>query len=204
MGLLLSMTEPYAAWGERTMTKYDRDALIRLIKEQALEFGDFTLASGKKSTFYLDCRRVTLDAYGANLIAAGMLELMATDMPDAVGGMAIGADPITAAIITAAYPSTPALKGFIVRKEAKEHGKGQAVEGPVRPGQRAIIVEDTITTGGSALKAIARAREFGLEVVAALAVVDRLEGGANAFAEVGVPLRALLTIRDLGVEPASD
>ena len=181
------------------MTDYDRDALIRLIQQQALEYGDFTLASGKKSSFYLDCRRVTLDAHGANLIAAGMLRLMADDMPDAVGGMAIGADPITGAIITAAYPSAPNLKGFIVRKESKEHGKGRSVEGPVEPGQRAIIVEDTVTTGGSALKAIARAREFGLNVIGALAVVDRLEGGAEAFAEVGVPLRALLTIRDLGV-----
>lgn len=196
------MTESYLPWGEWTMTSYDRDALIQLIKDQALEFGDFTLASGKKSTFYLDCRRVTLDARGATLIAAGMLELMAADMPDAVGGMAIGADPITGAIITAAYSSAPQLKGFIVRKEAKEHGKGRAVEGPVEPGQRAIIVEDTITTGGSALKAIARAREFGLEVIGALAVVDRLEGGAEAFAEVGVPLRALLTIHDLGVQPS--
>ena len=103
----------------------------------------------------------------------------------------------------AAYPTAPNLKGFIVRKEAKEHGKGRSVEGPVEAGQRAIIVEDTITTGGSALKAIARAREFGLDVIGALAVVDRLEGGEEAFAEIGVPLRALLTIRDLGVEPAA-
>ena len=111
--------------------QYDRQTLIDLIRAQAVEFGDFTLASGKKASFYLDCRKVTLDSIGANLIAAGMLELMAIDYPDAVGGMAIGADPITGAIITLAGQTDRPLRGFIVRKEAKQHGKGQAVEGPV-------------------------------------------------------------------------
>ena len=185
------------------MTTYDRQALIELIRAQALEFGDFTLASGKKASFYLDCRKVTLDSRGANLIARGMLGLLADDFPDAVGGMAIGADPITAAIITLAGQSGRRLKGFIVRKEAKEHGKGRRVEGPIQAGERVVIVEDVITTGGSALAAIQHARDFGLHVTGALAIIDRLEGGAQAFAEVGVPLQTLLTIRDFGIEPAS-
>ncbi|MCP4193920.1 MAG: orotate phosphoribosyltransferase [Planctomycetaceae bacterium] len=185
------------------MSEYDRNALIDLIREQALEFGDFTLASGKKAKFYLDCRKVTLDSRGANLIGAGMLELMASDSPDAVGGMAIGADPITGAIITLAGQKSRGLRGFIVRKEVKDHGKGRVVEGPVKPGDRVFIVEDVVTTGGSALKAVDRARDFGLKVIGALAIIDRLEGGEAAFASRGVPLKTLLTIRDFGIEPQS-
>jgi orotate phosphoribosyltransferase len=170
------------------------------MREQALEFGDFTLASGKKASFYLDCRRVTLDSRGANLIAAGILDLLAGDMPDAIGGMAIGADPITAAVITVADQRGIPLKGFIVRKEAKGHGKGKDVEGPIRAGQTAIIVEDTVTTGGSSLAAIEKAQAAGLRVKGVVAIIDRLEGGAEAFAQRGYSLRTLLTIRDLGIE----
>jgi len=182
------------------MAEYDREALMGLIQENALEFGDFTLASGKKAKFYLDCRKVTLDSRGANLIASGMLDLMASDMPDAVGGMAIGADPITGAIITLSGQRSRHLRGFIVRKGAKDHGKGRDVEGPVKPGDRVVIVEDVITTGGSALKAVDRAREFGLKVTGALAIIDRLAGGEAAFASRGVPLKTLFTIRDFGIE----
>lgn len=180
--------------------QYDRDRLIELIKEKALEFGQFTLASGKQASFYLDCRRVTLDAQGANQIGAGMLEMMADDFPDAVGGMAIGADPITAATITLAGQQGKSLSGFIVRKESKAHGKGRMVEGPVASGHRVVIVEDVVTTGGSALKAIEHAAAFGLKVIGVMAVVDRLEGGAEAFADKGYSLRTLLTIRDLGIQ----
>ena len=168
---------------------YDRQALMEVIREKALEFGDFTLASGKKATFYLDCRKVTLDARGANLIGRGMLDLMADDYPDAVGGMAIGADPITGAIITLSGQTDRPLRGFIVRKEAKQHGKGQAVEGPVKAGDRVIIVEDVITTGGSALLAIDQAVAAGLQVIGALAIIDRQAGGAETFRAKGVPLR---------------
>lgn len=178
---------------------YDRQGLIDLIREQALEFGDFTLASGKKATFYLDCRKVTLDARGANLIAEGILELLGDQLPDAVGGMAIGADPITAAVVTLAGQRGLRMKGFIVRKEAKAHGKGRDVEGPVCPGDTAIIVEDTVTTGGSSLAAIEKAEAAGLRVQGVVAIVDRLEGGAEAFARRGHTLRTLLTIRDLGI-----
>ena len=178
---------------------YDRNALIALVREQALEFGDFTLASGKKASFYLDCRKVTLDSRGANLIAEGILDLLHGQLPDAIGGMAIGADPITAAVITVAGQRGIALKGFIVRKEAKSHGKGRDVEGPVQPGQTAIIVEDTVTTGGSSLAAIEKAEAAGLKVRGVVAVIDRLEGGAAAFAQRGYSLHTLLTVRDLGI-----
>src|SRR5688572_29408995 len=104
---------------------YDRDALQALIRDKALRFGDFTLASGKKASYYLDCRQITLDSRGARLVGAGMLELLASDMPDLVGGMAIGADPITAAILTLAGLRELPLRGVMVRKEAKQHGTGK-------------------------------------------------------------------------------
>ena len=180
---------------------YNREALQSLIREKALEFGDFTLASGKKASFYLDCRKVTLDPQGANQIAAGILELIGDDLPDAVGGMAIGADPITAAVITLAGQQQKPIRGFIVRKEAKLHGKGRAVEGPVEPGLEVVIVEDVVTTGGSSLRAIEHVEEFGMRVRGVIAIIDRLEGGAEAFAERGYKLETLLTIRDFGIEP---
>ncbi len=180
---------------------FDKDALIALVRERALEFGDFTLASGKKASYYLDCRRLTLDPRGANLVAEGVLDLLAGRLPDCVGGMAIGADPITAAVITVAGQRGLPLKGFIVRKEAKSHGKGRSVEGPVEPGETAVIVEDVVTTGGSSLAAIERVEEFGLKVAGVVAIIDRLEGGAEAFAQRGYKLQTLLTIRDFGIEP---
>ncbi len=180
---------------------YDKGALIEQVRQRALEFGDFTLASGKKAKFYLDCRKLTLDSVGANLVAEGILELLGDNLPDAVGGMAIGADPITAAVITVAHRQGKRLKGFIVRKEAKTHGKGRDVEGPVNPGETAVIVEDVVTTGGSSLAAIERVESFGMKVREVIAIIDRLQGGADAFAAKGIRLRTLLTIRDFGIDP---
>ena len=162
---------------------YDKQALIALVRQKALKFGQFTLASGKKATYYLDGKQVTLDAAGARLVAEGLLDLLAADaMPAAVGGMSIGADPITAAVVTMSGVRGVPLVGFMVRKEAKGHGTNQFVEGPVKPGDTAVIVEDVVTTGGSSLLAIERAEQFGLKVVGVLAVIDRMEGGAQAFA----------------------
>ena len=180
---------------------YDRKKLISLIRSDALQTGDFTLASGKKSSYYLDCRRVTLDSSGAVLVAEGILELLGEDLPDAVGGLAIGADPITAALITTVGLRGVTLKGFIVRKEPKGHGRGRDVEGPVEAGQSAIIVEDVVTTGGSALQAAERAEQRGLKVLGVVGVIDRLQGGAEALAQRGYWLKTLFTIRDFGLDP---
>lgn len=182
-----------------TSTTYHRDRLIELIKEHALTFGDFTLASGKKAKFYLDCRKLTLDGEGANQIASGMLEIIAENPPELVGGMAIGADPITGAVITRGWQSGLEIKGFIVRKEAKQHGSRNAVEGPIRKGATAVILEDVVTTGGSSLLAIERARDAGLVIDRAIAIVDRQQGAKERFAQVGVQLHSLLTIEDLGI-----
>jgi orotate phosphoribosyltransferase len=181
---------------------YDKQALIALVRQKALKFGQFTLASGKKATYYLDGKQVTLDPAGARLVAEGMLDLLAAGpMPAAVGGMSIGADPITAAVVTMSAVRNTPLLGFMVRKESKGHGTNQFVEGPVKPGQTAVIVEDVVTTGGSSLKAIERVEAFGMKVVGVLAIIDRMEGGAEAFAQRGYPLSSLLTIRDFGIEP---
>jgi orotate phosphoribosyltransferase len=182
---------------------YDRNALLELIRTEALQRGDFTLASGKKASYYLDCRQITLHPLGANVIAEGMLEVIQSrgDLPSAVGGMAIGADPITASIVTLAGQRGLPLKGFMVRKEPKGHGMGKQVEGPVQPGQRVVIVEDVITSGGSAIKAVEAAQAFGLKVDCVIGIIDRLAGGADAFAAIGLQLITLSTIRDFGIEP---
>ncbi|MEM6328840.1 MAG: orotate phosphoribosyltransferase [Planctomycetota bacterium] len=184
---------------------YNRDALARLIREKALKFGDFTLASGKRASYYLDCRQVTLDAEGARLIGEAMLDLLAGPEPGGappplVGGMVIGADPITAAILTLAGVRGTPLRGVMVRKEAKEHGRGKQVEGPYVAGEEVVIVEDVVTTGGSSLRAIAACEEEGLRVSRVLAIIDRLEGGREAFAAKGYELTTLFTVNDFGIE----
>jgi orotate phosphoribosyltransferase len=179
---------------------YDKPALMDLVRTLALQTGQFKLASGKMSSYYLDCRKVTLDSAGANLIADGLLELLGDKLPAAVGGMAIGADPITAAMITVAGRSGKKLRGFIVRKEAKQHGTGRDVEGPVNAGDEVVIVEDVVTSGGSSLAAIEKAEAHGLKIRGVLAIIDRLEGGRDALAARGYSLQTLLTIQDFGLE----
>jgi len=181
---------------------YDKQALIALVRDKALKFGQFTLASGKKATYYLDGKQVTLDPAGSRLVAEGILDLLAAGpRPTAVGGMSIGADPITAAVVTMSDVRGTPVRGFMVRKESKGHGTNNFIEGPVKPGDTVVIVEDVVTTGGSSLMAIERCEAFGLKVVGVLAIIDRMEGGAEAFAQRGYPLSSLLTIRDFGIEP---
>ena len=182
---------------------YSKTALIEIVRQHALRFGDFTLASGKKASYYLDCRQVTLHPAGLQQIAAGILEAIQNQFgsngPDCVGGMAIGADPITAGVVMLAGQQKMPLRGFMVRKEAKQHGMGRVVEGPVTSGMRCIIVEDVVTSGGSAIQAVEAVRAFGLEVMGVMAVVDRLEGGRSAFEAAGISLTTLLTIEDFGI-----
>lgn len=180
---------------------YDRQQLISIFRERALKFGDFTLASGKKATYYLDGKQVTLHSGGLRLLSVGLLELLRDVEFSAVGGMSIGADPIVAGVLVAAAEAGRDLEGFLIRKEAKGHGTQRYVEGPVRPGTRVAIVEDVVTTGGSSLLAIERIQEYGCEVAAVAAIVDRMEGGAANFAARGIPFRSLLTIEDFGITP---
>jgi len=177
--------------------------LVARIASRALKRGTFRLASGREASFYLDAKQVVLEAHGAMLVGRAILDRLRAlgPLPDAVGGLAIGADPITGAVVTMAGVEGLPLKGFLIRKEPKDHGTKRYVEGPVEPGQRVVIVEDVITTAGSSLVAIDRAVEFGLVVERVVTVIDRLAGGREALAARGIPLESLVTIRDLGIEP---
>lgn len=180
---------------------YDRSRLIQLFHERALKFGDFTLASGKKSTYYLDGKQISLHSEGLRLVSHGLLELLQDVDFAAIGGMSIGADPIVGGVLTAAAEQKKSLAGFLVRKEAKGHGTNRFIEGPVSPGMKVIVIDDVVTTGGSALQAVDRIVEFGCEVVGVVGIVDRKEGGADNFSARQLPFRALLTIEDFGIRP---
>ncbi|MBL8850382.1 MAG: orotate phosphoribosyltransferase [Planctomycetaceae bacterium] len=180
---------------------YDSLALKDLFRARALRFGDFTLASGKKSTYYVDKMQVTLHSHGLRMISEGFWEALRDVQFDAVGGMTIGADPLVGGVLTIASQAGCDLKGFLVRKEAKGHGTQKFIEGPLAAGDRVVIVEDVVTTGGSSLLAIDRVQEFGAEVVQVLAIVDRMEGGAANFEARGIPFLSLMTIADFGITP---
>jgi orotate phosphoribosyltransferase len=184
-------------------TGFDRGRLIALLKRDALRTGTFTLASGRTSHYYVDGRTVTLSAEGASEVGAGVLELIA-DLPSvaAIGGLTMGADPIVGATLAAAGSGgRPGLLGFLVRKEAKGHGTGKLVEGPLKQGMDVVIVDDVATTGGSSLQAVAAVEAMSCRVARVVVVLDRLEGAAEAFVAKGLDFRAMVTIRDLGVEP---
>lgn len=180
-----------------------RQRLLALLKRDALRTGSFVLASGRRSHFYIDGRKVTLSAEGAALIAELILNVLAPEADiAAVGGLSLGADPIVGAVLArAAERGRPELRGFLVRKQAKTHGTGNLVEGPLEPGSRVVIVDDVATTGGSSLQAVDAVEALGCKVVLVVVVLDRLEGAAGAFAQRGLRFVPLLTIRDLGVEP---
>ncbi|MFO1007940.1 MAG: orotate phosphoribosyltransferase [Planctomycetaceae bacterium] len=177
--------------------------LIELFRERALKFGDFTLASGKKAKYYLDGKQITLHSEGLRLVSEGLLALMKDVDATAIGGMTIGADPIVGGMLAVAAGQGRELSGFLVRKEAKGHGTQKFIEGPVTSGQKVVIVEDVVTTGGSSLLAAERAKEFGLDVVMVLAIIDRMEGGRQNFEKAGFVFKSLLTIEDFGITPPS-
>jgi orotate phosphoribosyltransferase len=176
-----------------------RERLLELLRALSFQEREVTLASGLRSNFYIDCRRVSLDAEGHFLIGQLFRAIIEQVAPEAraVGGMTMGADPLVSATSLVSFIAGRPLDGFLVRKEAKGHGTGQYLEtgGRIAPGTPSVIVEDTVTTGGSLLKAVERAREAGLRPVHALAIVDRLEGGREAI-EAQLPLTALYTRKD--------
>jgi orotate phosphoribosyltransferase len=176
-----------------------RERLLELLRALSFQEREVTLASGLRSNFYIDCRRVSLDAEGHFLIGQLFRAIIEQVAPEAraVGGMTMGADPLVSATSLVSFIAGRPLDGFLVRKEAKGHGTGQYLEtgGRIAPGTPSVIVEDTVTTGGSLLRALERARDAGLRPIHALAIVDRLEGGREAI-EAQVPLTALYTRKD--------
>lgn len=159
------------------------DELRELVQKKAVLRGEFTLASGKKSNYYIDARLVTLSPLGACLIGPAVLESVKDEVMagriHAVGGMSIGADPIAVAVSIASMKQRTPLVAFIVRKEVKDHGTGKRIEGPLQPGMITIIVEDVTTTGGSAIKAIEAVMDFGCDVHAVVSLIDRQEGASD-------------------------
>ena len=162
--------------------------------------GDFTLTSGKKATYYVDLRKVSLDHRVAPLIGQVMLDLI-EDVADvvAVGGMTMGADPIAAAVLHQGAARGLSYDAFVVRKEPKDHGRGRQVEGPDLDGKRVIVLEDTSTTGGSPLAAIEALKKVGAEIAAVAVVVDRDTGAREVIEAAGYPYYAAIGLADLGL-----
>jgi len=173
----------------------DRAALLQQIKDKAVVHGRVTLSSGREADYYVDLRRITLDADAAPLVGRVMLEATAGLDFDAVGGLTLGADPVAAAMLHAAAASGRRLDAFVVRKEGKAHGLQRRIEGPDVAGRRVLAVEDTSTTGGSVLTAVEALREAGAEVVGVAVIVER--GAAEAIAEAGLPYRTAYSLDDL-------
>ena len=162
--------------------------------------GDFTLASGKKSDFYFNGKTTTLRPDALNYAARIFIDMMRKDKPDRIGGLTLGADALIGAITAFSFELNMPMEGFIVRKEPKAHGTGQWIEGPeLKAGQRIAIVEDVVTTGGSAVKAIERVREScpGANIIGVYALVDRLDGGREVMDKMGVKLESIFTKDDL-------
>ena len=180
--------------------KLKKAELLSLLKEKSFQYSPdkpFKLTSGRESPFYVDCRLVTHNAQGLALIGEIFFEMIKDLEVEAIGGLTMGADPIAHATALMSYLKGRPVNAFSVRKQPKEHGARKLVEGDVRPGDRVVIVEDVITTGKSTLQAVAAARDFGLEVVKVLILVDREEGGKEAVEELVSRVEAVFSVSAL-------
>ena len=162
-----------------------RDQLLKLLATNSFRLGEFTLSSGGKSDYYIDCRTTTLHAQGAELTGRVFLELIQQQgwQPQAVGGLTMGADPIVVATSVISSQAGAPIHGFLVRKAEKAHGMGRRVEGFQEKGARVVIVDDVCTTGGSTIQAIEAAREFGFNIAGVACLVERLEAGGRPDVE---------------------
>jgi orotate phosphoribosyltransferase len=174
-----------------------RALLLELLAERAYRFGQFTLASGRQSDHYVNCKPVSLSGLGLALLGVHLLELV-EPAAVAVAGLTLGADPLVSAVALQAALHGRSLDALIVRKEAKGHGTGAWLEGPLPPpGSTITVLEDVVTTGGSALKAVTQLSEAGYRVERVVAIVDRQEGGAEAMAAAGLDLRSLFLLEEV-------
>lgn len=177
----------------------ERARLLEILKEFAFKRGNFTLASGRRSCYYLDVRRASLHPEGSYLIGREILRRIKNDDVNAIGGLTLGADPIATAVALTSHVEGKPIMGFIVRKEQKGHGTQRLIEGPLPENAKVVIVEDSVTTGESPLKAARAVEQEGAKVVKVIAVVDRLEGAREAIEAAGYPFEALFTTEDFGV-----
>lgn len=176
-----------------------RDRLRSLLAERSLEIGDFTLSSGAHSSYYIDARLTTMSAEGQALVGRVCLDVLESSglEPTHVGGLTLGADPITYAIVHESWTRGRPLDGFTVRKSAKDHGTGRRIEGGLPEDARTVVVEDTMTTGGSAQSAVDVVRDHGPEVLAVLVLVDRGEGGRERIESADLPVLPIFTADEL-------
>lgn len=177
-----------------------RVRLEELIRERALKVADepiFKLSSGKMSNYYIDLRTITLDPEGGFVIGNVIYEIIKDKKVDGIGGLTLGADPIAYATSLISYINKNPIKPFVVRKEPKGHGTGKQIEGNVKPGDRVYILEDVVTTAGSSLKAVKVAKDFGLEVLGIITLVDREEGGEENIRKEGLELTSIFKVSDL-------
>ena len=180
-----------------------RQLLLQLLAERAYRHGSFTLASGRTSNHYVNCKPVSLSGQGLALLSAQMLELVEAEAA-AVAGLTLGADPLVSGVAQAAAWAGRGLDALIVRKEAKGHGTGAWLEGPLpAPGSRITVLEDVVTTGGSSLKAVHQLREAGYVVERVVTIVDRQEGGQAAMDAAGLDLRSLFLLEDVAATSAA-
>jgi orotate phosphoribosyltransferase len=179
----------------------DDESLRRVLLERSVERGDFVLASGARSCFYIDARRSTMSAEGMVLIGRmGWRAIQRAGwQPAGVGGLTMGADPVAYAIAAASFAGAGPIDAFSVRKQLKDHGTGRLIEGNFRPGDPVVVVEDVITTGESATRAIQTLEQAGGKVLGVLAVVDREEGGRRTLEARGHQVVALITAAELGL-----
>jgi len=182
-----------------TANASDRDLLVDQIKAKAVVRGKVTLSSGREADYYVDMRRVTLDGVAAPLVGRVMRELVADWDFEAVGGLTLGADPIAVAMLHSAAHDGGRLDAFVVRKSEKAHGMQRRIEGTEVAGRRVLVVEDTSTTGGSALTAVEALREAGAEVVGVACIVDRATGAQEAIEQAGLEYRYAIGLDDLGL-----
>jgi len=156
----------------------------------------FQLTSGKKTAYYIDCKKVSLDPEGAYLIGLEIFRRIKELPVEGVGGMTLGADPIATATSLISYIQKKPISAFIVRKEPKHHGSRQQIEGHLKSGARVVVVEDVVTTGGSTLRTLEALKRAGHPVLKVIALVDRLEGGRERIAQTGTPFESLFTMND--------
>lgn len=175
-----------------------KEELLKAISEKAVVRGERTLASGKKSNFYIDGKQVTLDPHGLLLVGKTILAILAGTKVDAIGGPTIGADPIASAVSLLSSQTGHPIRAFIVRKEAKKHGMQKMIEGPaIQPGDHVVMVEDVITTGGSVLTAIKEVEALKAKVIRVISLVDRNEGAVDLLAPYNYT--PIFTLQDLNV-----
>ncbi|MHB8108430.1 MAG: orotate phosphoribosyltransferase [Syntrophorhabdaceae bacterium] len=178
----------------------DRARLLEILKNLSYEEGDFTLVSGKKSSFYIDAKETTLNPEGLYLVGKMMYQI-AREIPgvQAVGGVSIGGDPLVSAVVLSAYQAKDDLRGFLIRKEPKGHGTNQWIEGGknLKKGMNVVILEDVVTTGGSSLKAVEAVEKGGYTVKGIIALLDRLDGGKEAIESKGYIFRSIFTLNDV-------